>query len=446
MTAISREDIEREGFQTVCDMLQTITLNTTSSFTGNLAMNGFTPNAQVVNPRNLGPGYTLTLIDGRRPAQYPQPYNRDNNVVNVRAIPTAIIERVEILTGGASAIYGSDAVAGEVNIVTRKNFEGNVAQITAGTTTNGGGDSVDFEISGGRTCDHGNATYAFQYGDNEPVFASQRDFLTDTRNGPNGAAFTNPALSLIAIDASALNGTRNHNAFYPGEAVCDEFGYTTVTTPARGTYCGSFTLPSSRSIANKHTFYSAYSSGRSTSPIRCGCSPARPTSAATPSRSGTEFWVTGGDRFTHGSSGAATGVFFDPQFGDLLQLQRVFNPFELGGNGAATTVYDENYFDVTAGIGGVFAEKFEWKRPSIIRRTSIWPIARACCPKLSTTTSSARTWASSAASRSTNCTLIAGRLRSSPPSTRLFRPERSIRVRPVPPRSSCRRVGLHSQA
>jgi outer membrane receptor for ferrienterochelin and colicin len=75
----------------------------------------------VVNLRNLGPGYTLTLVNGRRPAQYPQPYNRDNNVVNVRAIPTAVIERIEVLTGGASAIYGSDAIAGVVNIVTRTN-------------------------------------------------------------------------------------------------------------------------------------------------------------------------------------------------------------------------------------------------------------------------------------------------------------------------------------
>src|SRR5688572_27536056 len=92
VTVITREDIDREGFQTVGDALQSLNQNTTASFTGDLATAGFTPNAQVVNLRNLGPGYTLTLVNGRRPAQYPQPYNRDNNVVNVRAIPTAVIE------------------------------------------------------------------------------------------------------------------------------------------------------------------------------------------------------------------------------------------------------------------------------------------------------------------------------------------------------------------
>ncbi|HAI45362.1 MAG TPA: TonB-dependent receptor, partial [Stenotrophomonas sp.] len=96
VTVITRADIDREGFQSVGDMLQTLTQNTTSSFTGDLAVGGFTPNAQVVNLRNLGPGYTLTLINGRRPPQYPQPYNRDNNVVNIKSIPSSIVERVEV--------------------------------------------------------------------------------------------------------------------------------------------------------------------------------------------------------------------------------------------------------------------------------------------------------------------------------------------------------------
>lgn len=140
VTVISREQIDREGFQTVGDMLQTLNQNTTNSFTGDLAVSGFTPNAQVVNLRNLGPGYTLTLINGRRPAQYPQPYNRDNNVVNIRAIPSSIVERVEVLSGRASAIYGSDAVAGVVNIVLRQNYDGNQIRGSVGTTEEGGGE------------------------------------------------------------------------------------------------------------------------------------------------------------------------------------------------------------------------------------------------------------------------------------------------------------------
>ena len=362
ITVISREDIEREGFQTVGDMLQTLTQNTTASFTGDLAVSGFTPNAQVVNLRNLGPGYTLTLVNGRRPAQYPQPYNRDNNVVNVKAIPSSIVERVEVLTGGASAIYGSDAVAGVVNIVTRENIDGHTLRATIGTTGEGGGDRGKLEFSGGSSGDRWSTVYALQYEKWDPIFASQRDFLADTRRGPLGS-ITNPALSLIAIRGNTRpGGAVNTNAFYPGQAACDAFDYTTVTTATRGTYCGSFTQPSSRSIFNAGSNYSGYINGRfdvSDSVQLFGDLTYYHSEGK--SSSGTEFWGTSGDRFLTTSSGGTTSLYYDPQAGGLLQLQRVFNPFELGGNEAATTMYDENTYNATIGANGTFADRFDWE-------------------------------------------------------------------------------------
>ncbi len=357
---ISRADIEREGFQSVGDMLQTLTQNTTSSFTGELAVTGFTPNAQVANLRNLGPGYTLTLINGRRPAQYPQPYNRDNNVVNIASIPSSIVERVEVLTGGASAIYGSDAVAGVVNIVLRQNYDGNNLQLKVGTTAEGGGDSVKLEYTGGRVGDRWSATYAFEYDNQEPVFASQRDFLSDTRKGPLGYSFTNPALSLAVLRFNGVSpGT---SAYFPGQAVCDQFGYTVRTTAARGRYCGSFTQPASRSISNKHESYSAYGYGtfNLTDNLELFGS-ARVYQSKASSSSGTEFWSTQNDQFNQTSTGRRVNGYFDPQFNSLVFLQRVFNPFELGGPQAVTTNYDEKTYDVLAGIKGTVASKFDWE-------------------------------------------------------------------------------------
>lgn len=361
VTVITRADIDREGFQTVGDMLQTLTQNTTSSFTGDLAVTGFTPNAQVVNLRNLGPGYTLTLINGRRPAQYPQPYNRDNNVVNIKAIPSAIVERVEVLTGGASAIYGSDAVAGVVNIVTRKNYDGNEIRLSTGTTEEGGGDSFKLEYTGGTTGDRWTAMYALQYNANEPVFASQRDFLADTRNNPYGIA-VNPGLSLVALSAQGLNGhTRNHNVVYD-QAACDALGFTTVTTAARGKYCGSYTNNASRSISNKNNSYSGYFSGtfNFTDNIQGFGNVSYYTTDAKAS-GGTEFWSTSGDRFTKSPTGAATGAYYDATLKDLIQLQRVFMPSELGGNEAASTLYDEQTYDITLGVTGTLADRFDWE-------------------------------------------------------------------------------------
>lgn len=360
VTVISRADIDREGFQTVGDMLQSLTQQSTANFTGDLAVTGFTPNAQVVNLRGMGPGYTLTLINGRRPPQYPQPYNRDNNVVNVRSIPSAIVERIEVLTGGASAIYGSDAVAGVVNIVTRKNYDGNQLRVTTGTTQHGGGDSANFEYTGGTAKDRWNLLYALQYSANEPVFASQRSFMADTRNNPYGIA-VNPALSLVAISLGGVTAPGNHNAIYDADA-CDAFGYTTITTDARGQYCGSYTQSASRSIANKQETWAGYLSGTFDINDRTQLfgSFSLYDSQAT-SSSGTEFWGTSGDRFTASPTGTATGLYWDANLGDYYQLQRVFNPFELGGNQAASTLYDERLYDFTFGVNGMMGERFDWE-------------------------------------------------------------------------------------
>lgn len=369
VTVISRDDIEREGYQSVGEILQTLTQNTTSSFTGELAVTGFTPNAQVVNLRNLGPGYTLTLINGRRPAQYPQPYNRDNNVVNVAAIPSSIVERVEVLTGGASAIYGSDAVAGVVNIVLRENFEGNNLAMTVGTTAEGGGDSVNVQFTGGRVGDRWTSVFALEYRNEEPVFASQRDILSDTRNGPLGPNFTNPALSLAVLRVNPTSLAPTTSAYYPGQAVCDLFGYTTRTTAARGTYCGSFTQPASRTISNKNEALSGYGYGTfdlNDNLQLFGSVRAYHSKAST--SSGTEFWSTSGDQFNQSATGGRLTAYYDPQFTQRIFLQRVFNPFELGGAEAVTNNFDEKTYDLMGGIKGTVAERFDWEASAAYSR------------------------------------------------------------------------------
>lgn len=368
ITVITREDIDREGFQTVGDMLQTLTQNTTGSFTGDLAVTGFTPNAQVVNLRNLGPGYTLTLINGRRPAQYPQPYNRDNNVVNIRAIPSSIIDRVEILTGGASAIYGSDAVAGVVNIVLRENFDGTQVRGTIGTTALGGGDSAKVEFTGGRSGDRWSSTFALQAGTEESIFADQRDFMADTRNGPLGPNFTNPSLALATLRINTANSGITTSIYYPGQDVCDRFGYTTVTTAARGQYCGGFTQSASRSITNKDAYVSGYnySTFDVSDNLQLMASATFYKSDAE-SSSGTEFWSTSSSPFNRTQPTALAPLgsqlpgYYDANFGEFTFLQRVFNPFELGGNQAATTMYDEFTWDVMVGARGTFADRFDWE-------------------------------------------------------------------------------------
>ena len=359
---ITRAEIEKEGFTSVGDVLMSLPQQASATFSGDQGVTGFTPNAQVVNLRGLGPGFTLTLVNGRRPAQYPQPYNRDNNVVNVRAIPTSIVERIEVLSGGASAIYGSDAVAGVVNIVLRENMDGNAANISVGTTHEGGGDRYDLELSGGRSGDRWSAMWAFQAGGNEAIFGDQRSFMADTRNNPYGLT-VNPNLALIAIRQSASpSGPTGHEALYPGQAVCDLFGFSTVTTASRGTYCGSYETNAARTIRNSQQYYSAYGHGTfDITPNVQLFGSATFFDLNARAGAGTEFWSTSGDRFNTTASGGTTSVYFDADLGHLVQLQRVFQPFELGGPEAATTHFDEQTYDITAGLRGTWGERWDWE-------------------------------------------------------------------------------------
>ena len=103
-----------------------------------------------ISLRNLGENRTLTLIDGHRTVS-----NAGNkNAVSLSSIPEFFVDRVEVTTGGGSAVYGSDAIAGVVNIITERRLEGVRARIVGGTTGDGGGDSIEYSVgAGGRFMD-----------------------------------------------------------------------------------------------------------------------------------------------------------------------------------------------------------------------------------------------------------------------------------------------------
>lgn len=359
VTVITRDDIDREGFQTVADVLSSLTQNTTRTFGGELATNSFTPNASLVNLRNLGPGYTLTLVNGRRLADYPQPYNRDfSGIVNVGSIPSSIIERVEILAGGASAIYGSDAVAGVVNLVLRKEHDGDMVRTTVGSTTEGGGDSVDFEFSGGKSGDDWSLTYALQYRYVEPVYAFQRDFLDDNRDGPAGQAAT-PSLTLLIANQGQGGGGRQ--LANPTAAQCAAFGFVEAVHSSRGPMCGSFNINATRSIQNKSEALSGYIFGeRSFGDVEVWGSLMAYDSNSL-SSNGTEFWGTAADPFLVGASGARSSLYYDPQFDTVVQLQRILTPQEIGSLEGAGAEYDEQSFEAAFGVRGtVFDDNYDW--------------------------------------------------------------------------------------
>ncbi|MEO8524027.1 MAG: TonB-dependent receptor [Caldimonas sp.] len=120
---ITRDQIQRSGQPTIADVLRNIPANTGGSFGENFT-NSFAPGSSGISLRGLGEKTTLVLINGRRTSNYGFAQNLQDSFVDLNSIPTSAVERVEILKDGASAIYGSDAIAGVVNIILRKDYKG----------------------------------------------------------------------------------------------------------------------------------------------------------------------------------------------------------------------------------------------------------------------------------------------------------------------------------
>ena len=117
VTQVTAEDVITQGVTKIEDLVNQLP----QAFAAQNATvaNGSTGTA-TVNLRGLGSARTLVLVDGRR-----LPYGGvTNSAADLNQIPTALVERVEVLTGGASAVYGSDAIAGVVNFIMKKDFEG----------------------------------------------------------------------------------------------------------------------------------------------------------------------------------------------------------------------------------------------------------------------------------------------------------------------------------
>ena len=135
---ITREDIDKSGKTSVAEFLQTLAVDNQGSVPTTFG-SGFASGASGISLRGLGAASTLVLINGRRIAPYGLADDGQKVFADLNVIPLEAVERVEILKDGASAIYGSDAIAGVVNVILRKSFKGTVAKASLGQSKYGDG-------------------------------------------------------------------------------------------------------------------------------------------------------------------------------------------------------------------------------------------------------------------------------------------------------------------
>jgi iron complex outermembrane recepter protein len=170
VSVVDREELNASGMVSVGDILQNLPAQANGI---NIQQNNGGDGSTRIDLRGLGADRTLVLINGRRHV----PGGVDRNAsVDLNALPLAIIKRVEVLKDGASAIYGSDALGGVVNIITRDDFDGTEANVYTGTTQRGDGTAVDVSFVTGQASRRGNVVFSGGYVDQQPVFAGDRDF------------------------------------------------------------------------------------------------------------------------------------------------------------------------------------------------------------------------------------------------------------------------------
>ncbi|MGS0729322.1 TonB-dependent receptor plug domain-containing protein, partial [Shewanella sp. 0m-11] len=158
VTTITAEDMAVAGFSTVGDALRASTLNSFGSY-GGTANNSWSSQA-TIQLKGASASDTLVLLDGQRMAKSPV---LGGAAANINTIPTSAIERIEILSDGASAIYGTDAVAGVVNVILKKSFEGIEFKARAEQAEAEGGDNHSFSFTGGLTSENGNLVFTMEH-------------------------------------------------------------------------------------------------------------------------------------------------------------------------------------------------------------------------------------------------------------------------------------------
>lgn len=177
VTFITREDIDNQGFQSVADILQNISATGTPPISRASPLSaGENAGGTFISLRNMGAARTLVLMNGRR-----LPIST-SGLADISKIPAAAVERIEVLKDGASSIYGSDAIAGVINIITRSNFEGASAAAYFGQYSEGDGDITRGEAIIGFTGERGSLTAAAEWREEDAVRSADRPYSAFPRS------------------------------------------------------------------------------------------------------------------------------------------------------------------------------------------------------------------------------------------------------------------------
>ena len=233
VAVIGRAEIERAGDISIADVLRKTSLNSFGSFSES---SGSSWQSQAtVALRGLGAERTLVLINGKR---LPGSATMGGGAANLNVIPAAIVERVEVMADGGSAVYGSDAVAGVVNVILKDEFDGLNITVGSGLPSQEGGDEKNFSIVAGTSGEKGNIYFSFEHDAKDEIYYRDRDYLSSKNTGASNY-FDMSGVSIYGRNVYHDGKLKPLNG-YDTDAKCDPSkGFVGITEyPGLGPMCG----------------------------------------------------------------------------------------------------------------------------------------------------------------------------------------------------------------
>lgn len=376
VTVMTAEDIRANGFVSVPDVLRALTQNTGETQSQqSFSAGDFSPGAQQVDLRGLGPNHTLVLVNGRRIADFPMPFRGRSNFTDISNIPLGMVDRIEVLTGSASAVYGSDAISGVINFILKKEADGLTLDYRYGTTERGGADSFRLNVAGGWSRGGFNAVFGAEFMEQQPLWAYQRARQDSTKDAPTAGS----QLARRVFLRTYLDPDEEYEEFYadPGEATCQSLSHLNQGTTyyARrsgwGYFCGSDESIGYGTIISERKGVNAYGSmsyrfGENSewfADVQLG---QHRLKLFTDVRSWSHMAADGNE----------AGYFYNQATGLVEYWQRQFTPEEMGGLNRGMIKNEQNTFSLTTGFKGVLGQSWDYEAAlshSQYRATISWP-------------------------------------------------------------------------
>ena len=368
VTTITADTIRANGYTSVPDILRAVTQNggetqSQQSFSGA----SFTPGAQQVDLRGLGPNHTLVLVNGRRIADFPLPFQGRSNFTDISNIPIGLIEQVEVLSGSASAIYGSDSIAGVINFKLKDKVDGTTLDYRHGRTEHGGGTSHRITGTTGWSSERfhivGGAEYLLQ----RPVWAYDRTIQDSTadnpttettigrrtflRYNPDADEYVDPGAATCA-GLSYLNGGSTYYASRPRYGAFDD----ALDDYGPGRFCGSDRSIGYGTVMSRREGFNSFASA--------GYELFDTAQLFVDAQFGISKVALMPDVLSWGfqdSSGSSDATFYNSFDDTLDDWSRQFTPEESGGFSKVMTRNRQQTFSITPGVKGKFGGTWSYE-------------------------------------------------------------------------------------